>query len=99
MADDKLVDKTPRGPLRTLYDWLTGVTPQPQPTAQAGNSHEAAEATREIRLPANDKVRILAVTATTEGPRALPAGPLYMPDFADHLVVPPPPAAKPKGVQ
>ena len=51
MADDKLVDKTPRGPLRTLYDWLTGVTPQPQPTAQAGNSHEAAEATREIRLP------------------------------------------------
>jgi len=51
VADDKLVDKTPRGPLRTLYDWLTGVTPRPQPTALAGNSHETAEATREIRLP------------------------------------------------
>jgi alpha-mannosidase len=55
--------------------------------------------TREIRLPANDKIRILAVTATTEGPRATPAGALYMSDFADRLIVPPPPAAKPKGGQ
>ena len=53
MADDKLVDKTPRGTLRTLYEWLTGATPQPQPTAPAGNSHETADATREIRLPAH----------------------------------------------
>ncbi|HEX5069444.1 MAG TPA: glycoside hydrolase family 38 C-terminal domain-containing protein [Vicinamibacterales bacterium] len=52
--------------------------------------------TREIRLPANGKVRILAMTATTEGPRATPAGALYVPDFADHLVVPPP-AASSKG--
>jgi alpha-mannosidase len=55
--------------------------------------------TREIRLPANNKIRILAITATTEGPRATPAGALYVPDFANRLVMPPPPAAKPKGVQ
>jgi alpha-mannosidase len=52
---------------------------------------------REIKLPTNDKVRILAVTATTEGPRVTPAGALYVPDFADHLIVPPPPSATKSG--
>jgi hypothetical protein len=56
--------------------------------------------THEIRLPANSKVRILAVTATMDGALATPAGPLYVADFADHLVVPPPPpATKAKGTR
>jgi alpha-mannosidase len=50
--------------------------------------------TRNITLPANDKIRILAVTVANEGPRATPAGALYMAEFADHLIVPPPPAKK-----
>ncbi len=54
--------------------------------------------TREIRLPVNSKIRILAVSVTNEGPRATPAGALYMADYPDHLVVPPPPAAVPKRV-
>jgi len=43
---EKLVDKTPRGPLRTLYDWLTGATPVPQPSPS-----QTSEPTQEIRLP------------------------------------------------
>jgi alpha-mannosidase len=51
--------------------------------------------TREIKLPANDKLRVMAVSVATEGAKAVPAGMLYMSDFADKLVVPPaPPAVK-----
>jgi hypothetical protein len=51
--------------------------------------------TREIKLPANDKLRVMAVSVATEGARVVPAGTLYMSDFADKLVVPPsPPAVK-----
>jgi alpha-mannosidase len=51
--------------------------------------------TREIKLPANDKVRVMAVSVATESTRAVPAGALYMADFAEKLVVPPaPPAIK-----
>ena len=42
---DKQVDKTPRGPLRTLYNWLTGVEPPPQ------TSETPTDRTQEI-LPA-----------------------------------------------
>ena len=42
---DKQVDKTPRGPLRTLYNWLTGVEPPPQ------TSEAPTDRTQEI-LPA-----------------------------------------------
>ena len=50
--------------------------------------------TKTITLPANDKVRILAVSVANEGPRATPAGALYMAEYADKLVVPPAPARK-----
>jgi hypothetical protein len=50
--------------------------------------------TKEIRLPVNDKVRILAVSVANEGPRATPAGALYMAEYPDRLVVPPPPAKR-----
>jgi alpha-mannosidase len=54
--------------------------------------------TKEIRLPANDKIRILAVSVANEGPRATPAGALYMAEYPDKLVVPPPPAVAPKRI-
>ncbi len=50
--------------------------------------------TKEIRLPSNDKIRILAVTVVNEGPRATPAGALYMAEYPDRLVVPPPPVKR-----
>jgi len=50
--------------------------------------------TKSITLPANDKIRILAVSVATEGPRATPASALYMAEYADRLIVPPPPAKK-----
>ena len=55
-----MVDKTPRGPLRTLYDWLTGATPHPfSPTpsspsdqpSPSGDSSAPGDPTQEIRLP------------------------------------------------
>jgi serine/threonine protein kinase/tetratricopeptide (TPR) repeat protein len=61
VAADKVVDKTPRGPLRTLYDWLTGATPHPfSPTpsspsdqpSSSGDSSAAGDPTQEVRLPA-----------------------------------------------
>ncbi len=57
--------------------------------------------TTQIHLPANDKVRILAVSVANEGPRAAPAGALYLADYPEKLVVPAPPAAvrKPAGGQ
>jgi eukaryotic-like serine/threonine-protein kinase len=45
---DKLVDKTPRGPLRTLYNWLTGATPPPSPPQ---SSSLGADPTLEVALP------------------------------------------------
>ena len=50
--------------------------------------------TKEIRLPANDRIRILAVSVANEGPRATPAGALYLAEYPDRLVVPPPPAKR-----
>jgi hypothetical protein len=47
--------------------------------------------TRAITLPANDRIRVLAVSVAQEGPRATPAGVLYAPEYADKLVVPPAP--------
>jgi eukaryotic-like serine/threonine-protein kinase len=46
---DKLVDKTPRRALRTLYDWLTGATPHPSSLSE---SSKPADPTQEIPLPA-----------------------------------------------
>ena len=77
--------------------------------AQAGNEVYVASylfayaldlpaGTKAIQLPVNNKVRILAVSVANEGPRAMPAGSLYMADYPDKLVVPPPPAAPPKRV-
>jgi eukaryotic-like serine/threonine-protein kinase len=45
---DKLVDKTPGGPLRTLYNWLTGATPPPSPPH---SSSLGADPTLEVALP------------------------------------------------
>ena len=42
--------------------------------------------THAIRLPANDRIRVLAVSVAGDGPRATPAGPLYLPDFPDGSV-------------
>jgi alpha-mannosidase len=47
--------------------------------------------TRSLKLPTNDRLRILAVSVATESARATPAGPLYIADFPD----PPPPPSKP----
>ena len=44
--------------------------------------------TRELHLPANDKIRIFAITATHEGAHVVPAGALYMGDFADSYTIP-----------
>jgi serine/threonine protein kinase/tetratricopeptide (TPR) repeat protein len=38
---DKPADNTPRGPLRTIYEWLTGATtPQPAPSAAKADTRE-----------------------------------------------------------
>ena len=44
--------------------------------------------TKEIRLPANDRIRILAATVSSEANHVTPAGAIYMADFADSYVVP-----------
>jgi serine/threonine protein kinase/tetratricopeptide (TPR) repeat protein len=38
------VDKTPRGPLRTLYDWLSGAAASPAPASAAGQQAAALPA-------------------------------------------------------
>ncbi len=52
--------------------------------------------TKELRLPMNDKIRILAVTVANEPSHVTPAGALYMADFADSYVVPPTAPAREK---
>jgi alpha-mannosidase len=44
---------------------------------------------RTIRMPSNSRVRILAVSVANEGPKAAPAGALYLGEYPDKLVVPP----------
>jgi alpha-mannosidase len=53
---------------------------------------------REVHLPANDRIRIMAATVASDGTRVIPAGPIYMADFADTYVVPPAPATAPKAI-
>jgi alpha-mannosidase len=54
---------------------------------------DMAPGTTELRLPPNDRIRILAATVSSEANHATPAGAIYMADFADSYVVPPPATA------
>ncbi|MGH7634510.1 MAG: hypothetical protein ACRENC_12320, partial [Gemmatimonadaceae bacterium] len=50
--------------------------------------------TKEIHLPADSRLRVLAVTAAQEAPRVTPAGTLYMGDIPDLQVTSRMPSAK-----
>jgi alpha-mannosidase len=52
--------------------------------------------TREIRLPNDARLRILAVTATTDPVRVTPAGALYVADIPEPKAAPPPAVAPAK---
>ena len=39
---EKPSDNTPRGPLRALYDWVTGTTPTPDPSPGPAKAHQGA---------------------------------------------------------